>query len=215
MSKTAVIVGAGPGLGNHIAEKFGCQGFRVVLLARREEELRRYQAELEEKGIEAAWRVADASDADSLHEALESIRDEYGAPDVLVYNVGVTTPDSQMHIDADTLVARYRTDVVGAYACIQEVATEEFAQRSGAILVTGGRLATQPEFTFLPLSMDKAALRAMVCAMHPVLKERGIYLGMVTVAGGIKPGTHFAPDLIAERFWDLYEKRDAIETIYD
>lgn len=215
MDKTAIVVGAGPGLGNHVAKKFGRMGFRVVLVARREEALKRYQRELKQEGVEVAWRAADASDPASIAAAFQSIRSEYGTPDVLVYNVGVTTPDRDVRVDADTLFARYRTDVVGAYACIQEVATEEFAQRSGAILVTGGRLATQPEFTFLPLSMDKAALRAMVCAMHPVLKERGIYLGMVTVAGGIKPGTHFAPDLIAERFWDLYEKRDAIETIYD
>ena len=37
---------------------------------------------------------------------------------------------------------------------------------------------------------------------------------MVTVAGGIKPGTHFAPERIAERFLELYEKRESIETVY-
>lgn len=37
--KTIVVVGAGAGLGNHIAEEFGRNGFRVILMARREEKL--------------------------------------------------------------------------------------------------------------------------------------------------------------------------------
>lgn len=214
MKRTAIIVGAGPGLGNHVAEKFGSMGFRVILLARREEALKRYQQELEQKGIETAWYATDVSDSSSVKETFQTIHEKYGAADVMVYNVGVTTPDKDTKIDTDVLLARYKTDVAGAYSCIREIATEEFAQKHGAILITGGKLATQPEFTYLPLSMDKAALRAMVYAMHPVLKEKGIYIGMVTVAGGIKPDTHFAPERIAERFLELYEKRELIETIY-
>ena len=50
--------------------------------------------------------------------------------------------------------------------------------------MTGGGVALHPEYTFLPLSMDKAALRAMVYAMSPVLQEKGIYIGLVTICGG-------------------------------
>lgn len=214
MKRTVIIVGAGPGLGNHVAEKFGSMGFRVILLARREEALKQYQQELEQKGIEAAWYAADVSNSGNVKETFRMIREKYDTVDAMVYNVGITTPDKDTKIDTDVLLARYQTDVAGAYSCIQEIATEEFARKHGAILITGGKLATQPEFTYLPLSMDKAALRAMVYAMHPVLKEKGIYIGMVTVAGGIKPGTHFAPERIAERFSELYENREMIETTY-
>ena len=33
--KTIVVVGAGQGLGNHVAKRFGKEGFRVVLMAPR------------------------------------------------------------------------------------------------------------------------------------------------------------------------------------
>ena len=39
MKKTIVVVGAGRGLGNGVAEKFGGNDFRVVLMARSEEHL--------------------------------------------------------------------------------------------------------------------------------------------------------------------------------
>ena len=165
MKKTVVIVGTGPGLGNHIAEKFGSMDFRVILLARHEAVLKQYQKELTSQGIEAFCYAADASDFNSLKAALEKIFEQFGMIDALIYNVGITTLDAETHIDADTLIERYRTDVAGAYRCVQLLDQEAFAQKGGVILVTGGKLATQPHFEYLPLSMDKAALRAMVYAM--------------------------------------------------
>lgn len=65
--------------------------------------------------------------------------------------------------------------VAGAYNCIKLADTAEFAEKHGAILITGGGLALQPYAGYLPLSMDKAALRAMVQALTSVLNDKGIY----------------------------------------
>lgn len=215
MKKTAVIVGIGPGLGKEIARKFGTMDFRVILLARNETALEAYQRELMGQGIETFYEIADAADPASLKKAFDEITQQFGMADVVIYNVGITTPDAATRIDMETLIERYRVDVAGAYHCIRLLDTEAFTQKNGAILITGGKLATQPHYAFLPLSMDKAALRAMVYAMHPVLKEKGIFLGMVAVMGGIAPGTHFAPEMIAEKYWELYEDRTQIEIQYD
>ena len=93
--KTIVVVGAGQGLGNHVAEKFAKENFRVVLVARRSEALAEYQKEFATKGIEVGTVACDATDAESVKAAFEKIHAEVGTPDVLVYNVGITTPDAQ------------------------------------------------------------------------------------------------------------------------
>ena len=212
MKKTIVVVGAGKGLGNGVAEKFGNNGFRVVLMARNPESLKAYAEEFTAKGIEVYTHAADASDFDGFAKAFGEVVDQYGAPDVLFYNVGITIPDE--NIDAQTLVNRYAIDVAGAYNCIQLVDTPEFAEKKGAILVTGGGLALQPYAGYLPLSMDKAALRAMVQALNPVLREKGVYIGTVQVTNTIGSNEHYAPKAIAEEFWKLYDKRDTSEIIY-
>lgn len=211
MQKIAIIVGVGPGLGYSLAELFGKKGFRVILTARREEALKQYQEKLAAQGVEAVGLPADVSDGPGLESALREATERFGAPDLLIYNVGVTTLDADTSIDADTLTERYRVDVAGAYRCIQVLDTPAFAEKKGAVLVTGGGLALHPHFDYLPLSMDKAALRAMVYAMHPVLREKGIFLGLVTIMGGIAPGTDFAPERIAETYWDLYQDRNQCE----
>lgn len=158
--QTAVIIGAGPGLGYSLAETFGSKGFRVVLLARNEQRLKKFQKDLEANGVEAFICPADVTDQNSLESSFRAIQKEVGTPDVMIYNVGITTADVDTHIDADVLIQRYQVDVAGAYRCIQMVDTEEFSQKNGTVLVTGGGLAVHPHFDYLPLSMDKAALRA-------------------------------------------------------
>ena len=214
MKKTIVVIGAGKGLGNGVAEKFGNHDFRVVLVARSEEHLKEYAADFEAKGIEVYTQAADAADFDAFSETFREIVKTYGTPDVLFYNVGITVADEEVQISAQTLVDRYAVDVAGAYNCIRLVDTEEFAGKKGAVLLTGGGLALQPYAGYLPLSMDKAAMRAMVQALAPVLKEKGIYLGTVQVTGVIGSNDHFAPKTIAEEFWKLYTEQETNEIVY-
>jgi len=214
MKKTIIVVGAGKGLGNGVAEKFGNNDFRVILMARSEEHLKEYAADFAAKGIEVHTQAADVTDFNAFAEIFNEVVKNYGTPDVLFYNVGITVADDEVKISVQTLVDRYVADAAGAYNCIKLVETDEFAEKKGAILVTGGGLALQPYAGYLPLSMDKAALRAMVQALSPVLKEKGIYLGTVQVTGTIGSNDFFAPKTIAEEFWKLYTKKETFEIIH-
>ena len=135
--KKMIVVGAGKGLGNGVAEMFGSKDFRVILMARSEQHLKEYAADFSEKGIEAYTKAADATDFDAFEKAFREVVDMYGTPDVLFYNVGITVADEGMKITAQTLVDRYAVDVAGAYNCIKLVDTEEFAEKKGTVQVTG------------------------------------------------------------------------------
>lgn len=214
MKKTIIVIGAGKGLGNGVAEKFGNNDFRIILIARNEEHLKEYKANFDAKGFEVYTQAADVTDFKKFEIIFHEIIKKYGIPDVLFYNVGITVADETVNISSQTLVERYIADVVGAYHCIQLVDTEEFSKKNGAILITGGGLALQPYAGYLPLSMDKAALRAMVQALSPILKEKGIYIGTVQVTGVIGSNDHFSPMTIAEKFWKLYLERETNEVVY-
>lgn len=214
MKKTVVVVGAGQGLGNGVAEKFGSNDFRVILMARNEAHLKEYAANFAAKGIEVYTQAADAADFDGFAQAFRKVVETYGTPDVVFYNVGITIADDEVKMTTQTLVERYMVDVAGVYNCITLADTDEFAAKKGAILVTGGGLALQPYAGYLPLSMDKAALRAMIQALSPVLKEKGIYIGTVQVTGTIGSSDFYAPKTIAEEFWKLYTERETFEIVH-
>lgn len=214
MKKTIIVVGAGKGLGNGVAEKFGNKDFKVILMSRSEKNLKEYAEDFEKKGIEVYTKVGDVGDFDNFSKAFNEVIGEYGTPDVLFYNVGITTADDKDKMNAQTIVDRYIVDVAGAYNCIKLIDTKEFEEKKGTILITGGGLALNPYIDYLPLSMDKAALRAMVQALAPVLKEKGIYIGTVQVSGVIGSNEHYAPETIAEEFWKLYSNKETTEIVY-
>lgn len=212
--KTIFVIGAGRGLGNGVAEKFGLEHFKVVLMSRSEKRLSEYATEFASKGIAVETQAADVTKFDEFAQTFKAAVDKYGTPDVLFYNVGITTAVDDKTSTAQTLVDHYIADVAGAYNCLKLLDFEEFASKKGAFLITGGGLALQPYAAYLPLSMDKAALRAMVQALAPVLEAQGIFIGTVQVTGSIGSNEHFAPRTIAEEFWKLYIERATHEVIY-
>ncbi|MCM1141323.1 MAG: SDR family NAD(P)-dependent oxidoreductase [Muribaculum sp.] len=213
--KTIVVVGAGKGLGNHIAKKFGREGFRIVLMARNAEALKEYKTELETDGIETYIYTVDAAKPETITDAFRELIENLGTPEVLAYNVGITGYDDINNLNNDTLMHHYQVDVASAYHCIKAINNDEFAKKHGAILLTGGGLALYPITGFLPLSLDKAAIRTMAYLLNDELKSKGIYVGTVTVCGTIGIDSYFAPSNIAENFWKLYTDRDKVEIIHE
>lgn len=212
--KTIVVVGAGQGLGNHVAERFATEDFRVVLVARRSEALAEYKQAFEAKGYETSMVACDVTDAESVKAAFEKIHAEVGTPNVLVYNVGITSPDEQPLTEQD-IIRHFTADVVGAYSCIKAVVTDEFAAKKGAILLTGGVACLSPFPGYLCLAMDKGALRGLALAMHNELAPRGIFVGTVMVCGIVGGNEHFAPANIAEKYWQMYQERKDWEVRYE
>ena len=212
--KTIVVVGAGQGLGNHVAERFAKEDFRVVLLARRSDALAEYQKEFDAKGFEVSTVACDVSEAESVKTAFAKIHEEVGTPDVLVYNVGITTPDNQP-LDEEEVLRHFKADVLGAFSCIKAVVTDEFAEKQGTILLTGGVAAVSPFPGYTCLAIDKAALRGLTLAMHNELSPRGIFVGTVMVCGIVGGSEHFAPSNIAEKYWQMYQERKVWEVRYE
>ena len=86
---TAVIVGVGPGLGLELARTFANAGHPMAMLSRDKAKLDAFAAELTPSGQDVRGYVADAADPVNLRDAIHAAITELGAPDVLVYNVGV------------------------------------------------------------------------------------------------------------------------------
>ena len=82
----AVITGASSGIGAATARALAAAGYRVALLARREDRITALAAELANGSIAI---TADVTDRDALVAAAARIREELGGADVLVNNAGI------------------------------------------------------------------------------------------------------------------------------
>ncbi|MEN2975204.1 MAG: glucose 1-dehydrogenase [Candidatus Caldarchaeales archaeon] len=98
--KVAVITGASSGLGVVAAEALAEAGARVVLLARREEKLRRVVEKLRRENYVADFLVCDITLEEEVKHAVRSTIDKMGSIDILVNNAGITyaSPSTEMKI---------------------------------------------------------------------------------------------------------------------
>lgn len=214
MEKTAVIVGVGRELGRSIARAFGKRGFWVWLVARQEEELKVLREELAAEQIRADIETADAGNVESLTAAFTRIREKIPCVDVLVYNETVMSGGRPAELTNQTVMEHFQVDVASALHCANLVLPDMLKRRDGAILFTGGGFALYPMPEYTCMSMDKAAIRALATALSGEVRERGVYVGTVTIMSCVAPGSAYDPDQIAEEYWKLYEKKSDIEYIY-
>jgi short-subunit dehydrogenase len=198
------IVGAGPGVSLAVARRFGREGFRIALIARREEALADYQAELVAAGVESVGFAGDAGDARSLCGAFERITNQLGTTAVLIYNVAANVPGTPSTLDSERLVEAFRSNVVGALLAAQQVIPQMQSSGSGTILLTGGGLAFTPRPQAAALAVGKAGLRNLAYSLAAELEPLGIHAAIVTIAGMVQAGTPFDPDRIADAYWQLH-----------
>jgi len=88
--KTALITGGSRGLGLQMAHALGEAGARVMLAARKADELEAATAELQAAGIDARWVAADCADEASLQKLVSETLQRMGDVDILVNNAGAT-----------------------------------------------------------------------------------------------------------------------------
>ncbi len=212
--KTIVVIGAGKGMGNHIAEKFAENDFRVVLAARREEKLAQYKEEFTSKGFEVYTKIADASDTASLKTVFDWTNKQFGVVDVLVYNAAILEAGFPTSLSQEEFMKHFQVDLAGALYSAQQVIPKQLEQKNGTILFTGGGFALFPAAEYTCVSIFKAALRALAFTLNQELNEKGIFTGTVTIMGNIAEGTHYDPSKIAEKYWQLYTERKDIEIIF-
>lgn len=201
---SAIIIGAGPGISLSVARRFGREGWRIALLARRQEALSEYETELAQEGITAQGFVADSADFVGLTQTLQHIQAEWGAPSLLVYNVMARVPGVPTKQDAEAVMTAMRGNLGGAIAATQAVIGQMSAGSS--LIYTGGGLAINPHPNYSGLAVGKAALRNWVFSLAQEIKPRGIHAATVTITGFVKPNTPFDPDRIAEAFWELHQE---------
>ncbi len=201
-----VIVGAGPGVSQAVAQRFGREGYRLALVARRAGSLTGLTDALRNLGIAAHAFTADAGDFGALRAAFALIRSQMGEVDVLVHNAAAGAAGMPSQVDPERLVADLRVSVVAALVAAQEVIPAMQARGRGTILFTGGGLALNPWPQAASLAIGKAGLRNLTYSLGAELEPSGIHVGTVTIAGPVQPGTHFDPDLIAEVYWQLHSQ---------
>ncbi len=223
--KVAAIVGVGPGLGRALALKFAGEALAVALVARKQESLSAVQAEIEEAGGTARSYAGDMSDAASVKSLFARVRDELGAPEVLLYNAGDFQMASVLELAAADLERSWRVNCLAALLVAQAVLPAMIERGRGTLLFTGATASLRGSARFAALAVGKFGLRALAQSMARELGPKGIHVAHIVIDGAIdtprartlfpgrQPHTLLAPAAIAETYWSVYSQAPTAWTL--
>lgn len=127
--KSALITGAGSGIGKAMAVLFGREGAKVMASDINEESARAVAAQIEDSGGEARSVRTDTSRQEDVQAAIQATVEAWGRMDILANNAGIGGPQYNW----DQVVAVNQTGVF--YGCLHGLAQMQ-KQGGGAIVNT-------------------------------------------------------------------------------
>ena len=165
--KTAIITGAGSGIGRAAALALAKDGFVTILAGRRLEPLQSVALAIEEAGGQALALTCDVRDAEQVDHLFAQTEARYGRLDLLFNNAGLFAPSVSLE-ELSLMQWRDIVDVnlTGAFLCTQAAFRLMKAQnpRGGRIINNGSISAHVPRPNSAPYTATKHAITGLTKA---------------------------------------------------
>jgi NAD(P)-dependent dehydrogenase (short-subunit alcohol dehydrogenase family) len=202
MSDTAVVAGVGPGFGETVARRLAAEGYGVGLFARSEQFLSDLAADLREAGHGAVAAPVDLSDPDAIREGFETVRDELGPVDALVYNPSVPAPGHLFEVDTEDFEQVYEVVVRGAFVAAREAVGDMCESEGGTVIFTGTSMAKRAFGNLVAWDTAGPALRGFAQSLANRFGPEGVHVAYVLVDGAIGGPGESAVDRPDDRLID-------------
>jgi NAD(P)-dependent dehydrogenase (short-subunit alcohol dehydrogenase family) len=162
--KSAIVTGAGSGIGRAVALALVGAGYRVALAGRRREALDATASAAGERRGDIIPVVTDVGDPDSVARLFATVEREFGRLDLLFNNAGIGSPAVPLEdLPLATLRAVIDTNLFGAFVCTQHAIRIMKSQtpRGGRIINNGSISAHAPRPNSAPYTATKHAITGL------------------------------------------------------
>jgi NAD(P)-dependent dehydrogenase (short-subunit alcohol dehydrogenase family) len=169
--KTALVTGAGRGIGRAVAFALAGAGAELVLVSRTASQLEEIASEIARAGGRSRALPLDVTDSAALRDAFADL----SRLDILVNNAGVNRPQPFLEVDEETLDRLLTLNVRAAFLAAQAAARRMTAQGEGVIInMTSqmGHVGSERDRTVYV--MTKHAIEGLTKAMAVELASKGV-----------------------------------------
>lgn len=132
--KTALITGAGKGIGKATAIALAKEGVNIGLLARTEADLRDVAAEIEQIGVKVAYATADVSSLEEVEKAVNHVTSQLGSFDILINNAGIGKFGGFLELDPEEWKKMIDVNLMGVYYVTRSVLPQLIEKNGGDII---------------------------------------------------------------------------------
>ncbi len=182
---TAVVTGAGSGIGRAIALALGRRGLDVALVGRTASTLRETAAEIDESRVKTVVAVADVRSTAEVERAAAEIARSLGTPRVLVHNAGIAgrkSPIEQLtDADLDEVIA---TNLRSLFVVTRAFLPAMRAERLGRIVTVASISSTLGSPGLAPYAASKWGAVGFTKSLAEELRGSGLQ-AMAVLPGSV------------------------------
>jgi 3-oxoacyl-[acyl-carrier protein] reductase len=187
--RVALVTGASQGIGRAIALALSSAGARVVIAARNAEKLQKLAEEIAAAQGAAFAVQMDVGDAQEVKAGFHQAIERFGRLDILVNNAAITRDGLAVRMKAEDWEAVLRTNLTGAYFCIQQALAAMLRQRSGRIINVSSVVAQSGNAGQANYIAAKAGLMGLTRAIATEVASRNITVNAVAPGFIVSPMT--------------------------
>lgn len=172
--KVVIITGASSGIGRELALAFARHGAKVVLAARRLDQLEAVRREIEPYAEEVLVVPTDVSDDLQIKRLVNVTLKNFGRIDVLANNAGITHNGFLHEQDPDRVRQMIEVNLTATIRLVQEVLPTMLIQREGYIINIGSLASRISAPMISSYSATKAGLAGFSASLRRELIGTGI-----------------------------------------
>jgi 3-oxoacyl-[acyl-carrier protein] reductase len=178
--RTAIITGAGRGIGQAVALAFAQQGARLVLSARTSAEIEQAARACQDAGGEAHAIPADITSLPQVQRLVQSALSLLGEVDILVNSAGAYGPIGPTpEVDPAAWEQALRVNLLGPFYLCQALVPHMTARRQGKIILLGGGGATTPLPNLTAYAASKAGLARLADSLAEELQPFNVQVNVI------------------------------------
>ena len=177
--KVALVTGAYRGLGFAIAQSLARAGATVVLNGRRRDALEEAAQKLRNDGGDVTSSVFDVTDRAAVTAAVDAIRAEIGAVDILFNNAGIQRRGALVEFTQEDWDAIIATNLTAPFIVSQAVLPAMIAKKAGKIVHIASLMSDLARPSVVPYTAAKGGIRQLTRGMAVELAPYNIQVNAI------------------------------------
>ncbi|KZE72841.1 3-ketoacyl-ACP reductase [Paenibacillus elgii] len=180
-NRTAIITGAGKGIGKAIAMQLAKEGVNLGLTARTSSDLESLRAELESAyGVKVYTAAADIAKREAAEQAVGSLINSLGSLDILINNAGIAKFGTVADMEPELWESIIQTNLMGTYYVTRAALPTLLAQASGSIINISSTAGERGFATGSAYCASKHAVMGFTEALMQELRKSNIRVTALT-----------------------------------